>query len=148
MQFPAPPSSVALPSAPGVTGSVTDRRSISRIAISELAAIYRPQGSFRRNRVPVIDFNRFGLALHTPAPLALNQTLYLWFEGAAPAGTGRVVGVVHNCVSQDAGFRCGIRFRTDSRLQQQPERTRQLLIELEKRLQAGSGSSPVSAYSQ
>ena len=119
-----------------------DRRLAARIAIPELLVTCRPQGRFRRFKVPVIDFNRFGLAMQVSAPLSLDQYVHLWLDQTRDRPM-RLLGVVHNCVSHAAGYRCGVRFRNDLRPQHNPERIERELIALEMAL-AGMDPQPAA----
>ena len=66
--------------------------------------------------VQVLDFNRFGLAARCQRPLKVDQIVFLTLNDGEHF-LERVIGVVHNCLSVDDGYRCGIRFRTQSPLQ-------------------------------
>lgn len=89
---------------------IADRRSHRRFPAPTLGLSYRCRGSLRRVSVPAIDFNRHGLSMFTVAPLAPHQQVYLRLvHDGGPSAT--VVGVVHNCVRWDDGYRCGVRFR-------------------------------------
>ncbi|MDP6377263.1 MAG: hypothetical protein QF921_10125 [Pseudomonadales bacterium] len=46
-----------------------------------------------------------------------------------------IIGVVHNCVAREHGFRCGIQFRTDSSNQLDPVGIESELLALEIALQ-------------
>ena len=46
----------------------------------------------------------------------------------------RVIGVVHNCLVHNQGYRCGIRFRTESLLQFDRNHVEAALAELETAL--------------
>jgi len=110
-----------------------ERRSAPRYAIADLDLEFRLKGRWRRSGAIVLDFNRFGLAMQTDTPQRLNQYLFLQLRHRELSVSG-VVGVVHNCVQQADGYRCGIQFRPDLKFQSQAERVKKYLRELEARL--------------
>lgn len=93
-----------------------ERRVLPRFAGCGLSAYVRPRGSFSRLSVEIIDFNRHGAAVHVHQPLNSEQVVYLTLKHGG-THLPRLIGVVHNCVTLETGFRCGIRFRPQSDLQ-------------------------------
>ena len=111
--------------------SLHDRRSQPRYQGPGLCAQLRLKGQLSRTSVDVLDFNRHGLAVRSERPLPKDQIVFLSLDDGNQT-VERVVGVVHNCLDQDGGFRCGIRFRTQSSLQFDRELVEQHLRALER----------------
>jgi hypothetical protein len=95
-----------------------------------MVACVRLKGQLARVPVEVIDFNRHGLAIRCTRPLPKDSLVFLSLN-AGEQVLDRVVGVVHNCLGMDEGFRCGIRFRTQSDLQFDREMVEAQLATLE-----------------
>ena len=110
-----------------------ERRALPRYAGNGLTAYVRPKGRFSRLSVDVIDFNRHGAAIHVHQPLAAEQIVYLTLKHGMTR-LPRIIGVVHNCVTLESGFRCGIRFRVRSDLQFDSEMIESQLAALEAML--------------
>jgi len=98
---------------PETVPETTDRRSRPRFVGSSFRADLRLKGQFGRVAAEVLDFNRHGLAVAVDRPLSKDQLVFLKLSDGH-AHIARVVGVVHNCLNQPDGYRCGIRFRTQS----------------------------------
>jgi hypothetical protein len=65
----------------------------------------------------VLDFNRHGITIEVQRPIPVDKPLFVTLRYS---GLHReaIVGAAHNCrLIATATYRCGIRFRTDSRLQ-------------------------------
>ncbi len=113
--------------------SVHDRRSQPRFRGLHLTAQLRLKGQFGRTPVQVLDFNRHGLAVRSDRPLPKDQVVFLSLDDGQQT-LDRVIGVVHNCLDQDGGFRCGILFRTQSSLQFDREMVEKQLRVMERTL--------------
>jgi hypothetical protein len=107
-----------------------DRRIQPRFIASDLCAELRIKGQLGRLAIDVLDFNRHGLAIRLDQPIPKDQLVYLTLEIGEEA-LERVIGVVHNCLSQPRGFRCGILFRTQSGLQFDREQVEASLLRIE-----------------
>jgi hypothetical protein len=107
----------------------SDRRSLPRFIGRDLAVGLRQRGRLSRTPVTVLDFNRFGIAVLMREPLAKEKQIFLTLK-CGEVRLDNVIGVVHNCIAQHGGYRCGIQFRTRSELQfdkDQVERALRLL---------------------
>lgn len=83
-----------------------------------------------------IDFNRYGIAVHTDSPLDKDRVVYLNLQ-CGDLRLENLVGVVHNCVRQGSIFRSGIRFRTASELQHDKPHVEAVLSALERMMNSG-----------
>jgi hypothetical protein len=101
----------------------------------------RQRGQFGFLSADVLDFNRHGLAALVERPLPKDKVVFLNLH-CAGLRLREVVGVVHNCVAQGNGFRCGIRFRTQSHLQFDREDVEYALREIEGRM---AGPDPLAS---
>ena len=110
-----------------------ERRALPRLEGQDISAFVRLKGSFSRITVEVLDFNRHGAASHLHTPLPLQQVVFLTLKHGATQ-LERIIGVVHNCLDLKSGFRCGIRFRTQSELQFDKAATEDQLAALESHL--------------
>ena len=117
------------------TDPAQDRRSQPRFAPQTLSALLRLKGELGRTTVSVLDFNRHGLAIQCDRPLPKEARVFLSLDDGETQ-LERVIGVVHNCLALDGGYRCGIRFRTQSKLQFDREAVEASLEELEDRYSA------------
>jgi len=126
--------------------SLHDRRSEPRYHGSGLCAQLRLKGQLGWSSVEVLDFNRYGLAVRSDRPLPKDQIVFLSLDDGEQA-LERVIGVVHNCLILDVGYRCGIRFRTQSSLQFDREIVEKRLRALERAL-AGRSLAGQSAAGQ
>lgn len=113
-------------------GDVSDRRGVPRYQSEALTVQLRRRGSLRRVIAETLDFNRFGVAVLAARPLSLDGVIYVEMSYPEQDRSLSVVGVVHNCVKQGDQFRCGIRFRPQSSLQQHPDRIEPELLALER----------------
>ena len=114
-----------------------DRRSQPRFRSDLLVAHVRLKGQLNRVPVEVLDFNRHGLAVRIERPMPKDQLVFLSLDTDQISVT-RVIGVVHNCLPHTSGYRCGIRFRTQSGLQFDRETVELQLASLEQHLAAGA----------
>lgn len=117
-----------------------ERRSQPRISGTTLVVRLRLKGKINRIPVQLMDFNRHGLGVVTDRPLPKDQLVYLTLEHPRPlpettVTLERVIGVVHNCLNHAEGYRCGIRFRTESALQFDRNHVEASLAEIERRLE-------------
>ncbi len=115
------------------TQPTRERRALPRYAGGEISAYVRRKGSFGRLSVEIVDFNRHGAAIQLHQPLPAEQVVYLTLRHGMTQ-LERIIGVVHNCVNVASGFRCGIRFRTQSDQQFDRLMIEGQLAELEARL--------------
>ncbi|MGE0622546.1 MAG: PilZ domain-containing protein [Pseudomonadales bacterium] len=113
--------------------SLHDRRSEPRYRGLRLCAQLRLKGQLSRSAVEVLDFNRYGLAVRSERPLPKDQIVFLSLDDGEQV-LDRVIGIVHNCLVQEGGYRCGIRFRTQSSLQFDRELVEMRLRSLERAL--------------
>lgn len=116
--------------------SLEDRRSRPRVDGTSIDVALRPRGRLGAIAAHAVDFNRYGTAVHTQAPLPKDQVVYLTLR-CGEVRVENVVGVVHNCVRQSGRYRSGILFRLSSDLQQDKQETRALLARLETMLLDG-----------
>ncbi len=119
-----------------------DRRQLPRLAADQLQVYIRQRHSFRRKRTTAVDFNRYGIAVMSPLPYRVDAPLVVELCHPRVLSDVKVAGVVHNCLQLEQGFRCGIRFRLQSRFQFDTEQIETYLRALEAEL---SGKAPSSA---
>ena len=112
----------------GLTNS--DRRSLPRLAGRDLEVGLRQRGRLIRTPVTVLDFNRFGIAVLVSEPLQKEKQIFLTLR-CGEIRLDNVIGVVHNCIAQREGYRCGIQFRTRSDLQFDKDQVEHTLLMLE-----------------
>ncbi len=93
-----------------------ERRSNSRFPGQGLYVGVRRKGRLHRLDAAAQDFNRHGVAILLDQPLPKDTTVYLTLA-CGDLRIDQIIGVVHNCISQRNGYRCGIQFRTQSSLQ-------------------------------
>lgn len=110
-----------------------ERRALPRLEGQKISAFVRLKGSFSRLSVEVLDFNRHGAAIHLHSPLPREQVVFLTLK-CGTTQLQRIIGVVHNCLDLKSGYRCGIRFRTQSELQFDKAAIEDQLAALERRL--------------
>jgi hypothetical protein len=110
-----------------------ERRLHPRFPSEALSARVRLKGQFNQTQVDVLDFNRFGLAISIDRPLPKDQVVFIALDDGQTS-LPRVIGVVHNCLAQVPGYRCGILFRTQSGLQFDRELVEAQLGRIEMRL--------------
>ncbi|WP_323751114.1 PilZ domain-containing protein [Marinobacter sp.] len=96
-----------------MTKNFTDRRIKDRFQTSCLTVQLREQGFFKRGKpsiaVSCLDFNRYGMAVLCPRPLARGARLLLEIEGKyiyEPHVKARVV----TCSPYQTGFRVSLQF--------------------------------------
>jgi hypothetical protein len=94
----------------------SERRSLPRFEGRNMEVGLRQRGRFTRSSATVIDFNRHGVALLSREPLQKEKQIFLSLR-CGEVFLDNVIGVVHNCIPQADGYRCGIQFRTRSNLQ-------------------------------
>lgn len=113
------------------TPSALERRKTSRLHLDGVHVLVRRKGRLARMMGIVVDFNRYGLAIVTDQPLNKEAVVYLSIV-SAETRIDNIVGVVHNCVTSESAYRCGIQFRTGSPLQDERNLTEQRLKQLEQ----------------
>ena len=123
--------------------SALERRHQPRYRATDLRAQLRLKGHFGRVGNSVVDFNRFGLAIRLQQPLPKQQIVYLSLE-IGEMVIERVIGVVHNCLADPEGYRCGILFRTASDMQFDREMVESDLEQLEQLILANKAGQPLA----
>ena len=93
-----------------------ERRNLPRYDGQDLEVSIRPQGRLTRHGGRPQDFNRHGFALIVDQQITKDAQVFvqLAFEEVR---LDNVVGIVHNCIKVETGYRVGIQFRTRSDLQ-------------------------------
>ncbi len=119
---------------PQITES--DRRSLPRFSTVDVEVRIRPRGQLTHMPARLIDFNRYGVALLLAEPLPKDKKVFVHLE-CGNACLDDVVGVVHNSLRHEDGYRCGIRFRTQSDAQFDRQAVEQKLIEIEGMIASG-----------
>lgn len=109
-------SNISSPAQAGPEAANAERRALPRLPGQQISAFVRRKGSFNRLSVEVLDFNRHGAAIQLHTPLPREQVVFLTLK-LGSTQLERIIGVVHNCLDLKSGYRCGIRFRTQSDLQ-------------------------------
>ncbi len=122
---------------------IQDRRTFPRFTGDNLEVGVRQRGRLGRVSGSVLDFNRFCIALLMAQPLPKDQEVFVTLRYGKNR-VDNVIGVVHTCFALDSGFRCGIQFRTQSRLQFDKDLVETALLRLEMGFTA-STPSPDSA---
>jgi len=107
-----------------------ERRAHPRYNAHDLIVHVRKVGRWVSLEGISVDFNRHGLALLIDQPLAQNTRVFVSLARGSLV-IRDIVGIVHNCMGHAGGFRCGIRFRTDSNRQFDAETVNQRLTNLE-----------------
>ena len=85
----------------------------------------------------VLDFNRHGITIELTQRLPMHKPLFVNLRYGR-FDTEAIVATAHNCHALDAGhgYRCGIRFRTESDLQLDREEVELALQKVEADLAA------------
>ncbi len=110
-----------------------DRRKTRRVDGSRIEVALRPRGRLGALPAMAVDFSRYGIAVHIDQPLPKDRPVYLSLR-CDELRVDNLVGIVHNCVRQGQRFRCGIRFRPSSELQQDRVEVELALERLERTL--------------
>ncbi|MFT7654588.1 MAG: hypothetical protein ACI9ON_001155 [Limisphaerales bacterium] len=108
-----------------------ERRRHKRFDVDGIIVSVRRKGRLAHLIGAAQDFNRHGIGLVIDQPLGKDTLVYLSIRSAY-AKIDNIIGIVHNCISQEAGYRCGIQFRTHSPLQHDRREIEKLLGELEQ----------------
>jgi hypothetical protein len=124
------------------TPSQAERRQTARYEATGLSVLVRPKGKLTTLDARALDFNRYGIAVHTSQPLTREQPVYLSL-GLGDVRVNQLVGIVHNCVRQGERYRCGIRFRLSSGLQRDRQLTERRLSCLEAAVLAALRSTAI-----
>ncbi|MEM9620401.1 MAG: PilZ domain-containing protein [Pseudomonadota bacterium] len=122
--------------------ALAERRSKPRIPTESLVVSVRRKGRINRLVGLAINFNRYGVAIVLDQPLNKDSTVYLALSHG-DTHVDELIGVVHNCISQDQGYRCGIQFRTQSPMQFDREMVESRLRQLEARFSAHTSLTEV-----
>ena len=112
--------------------ALAERRLEPRYPADGLVVSVRKKGRLVRMQGLAADFNRHGIALLLNQPLGKDVQVYVTLA-CGDTVVHNVVGIVHNCVSMQDRFRCGIQFRTASDRQVAPAETKTGLEVLEAR---------------
>ena len=115
--------------------ALAERRAGPRFRSDGLLVGVRVKGRFGRLDGVAADFNRYGVAFVLDQPLPKDKLVYVTLANGS-VRIENVVGVVHNCVAQTQGFRCGVQFRTNSELQFDVHLVERALKILEARFKA------------
>ena len=94
----------------------SERRSFPQFATRDVTVYVRPRGQIAQLPAELVDFNHHGVAMMLTVPLSKDKEVFLHLA-CGDIKLDDVVGVVHNCVRQGDSYRCGVRFRTQSRAQ-------------------------------
>lgn len=113
-----------------------NRRTAPRLEVDQLLVSVRRKGHLTRLIGMAVDFNRHGIALLVDQPICKDTKLYLKLQ-SPEINIDNVIGVVHNCVPMDNGYRCGIQFRTGSALQNDQRNVEESLSTMESYLAGG-----------
>ncbi len=108
--------------------ALAERRLKDRYPADGLVVSVRKKGGLLHLQGLATDFNRYGIALVLNQALAKDSKVYISL-GFGDTQIQNVVGVVHNCVALQAGYRCGIQFRTAQQSEQMETNVRLQLLE-------------------
>ncbi len=120
-----------------------DRRTRQRFEGHDLEVGLRQRGRLSHTPATVLDFNRFGIAVLVCEPLEKEKQIFLTLR-CGELHLDNVIGVVHNCIAQRDGYRCGIQFRTRSDLQFDKDQVENALALLEAGLGYSAEDLPTS----
>lgn len=120
-----------------------DRRSLPRFSTVDVEVSVRPRGQLTHMPARLVDFNRYGVAILLAEPLPKDKKVFVRLT-CGNTCLDDVVGVVHNNLQYEDGYRCGIRFRTQSNAQFDRQAVEQKLIEIEGMI-ASSGLDEIIA---
>ncbi len=112
--------------------ALADRRSKPRFPTEGLVVAVRRKGRLHRLEGLATNFNRHGVAIVLDQPIPKETTVYVTLSNG-DTRVDEVIGVVHNCIAQQHGYRCGIQFRTQSAMQFDQELVEATLRLLEAR---------------
>ena len=118
-----------------------EKRSTARYSSDGLVVQIRRKGRITHLDGLASDFNAFGLAVVLDQPLTQDSTVFLTLMCGSTKITD-VVAVVHNCVSLEHGYRCGLQFRTNSGLQSDCRETEKQLRIMESRFKVMGHTHP------
>ena len=119
-----------------------DRRALPRVPVSGMTATLRVSGHFGSQEAAVVEFNRESVTLLLIEPIRSSRPIYVSLC-KPPLRLDGIVGAIHNLrPSESGGYRCGVQFRTTSRLQFDREATESALLQLERSL--APDDNPVS----
>ena len=108
--------------------ALAERRLKDRYPADGLVVSVRKKGGLLHLQGLATDFNRHGIALLLNQALAKDSKVYISL-GFGDTQIQNVVGIVHNCVALQAGYRCGIQFRTAQQSEQLEINVRLQLLE-------------------
>jgi hypothetical protein len=108
--------------------ALAERRLKDRYPADGLVVSVRKKGGLLHLQALATDFNRHGIALLLNQALDKDSKVYISL-GFGDTQVQNVVGIVHNCVALQAGYRCGIQFRTAQQSEQLETNMRLQLLE-------------------
>ena len=108
-----------------------ERRALPRLPAEHMLVRVRRKGRIGRIEGIAKDYNRHGIGLVLDKPIPKDTTVYISMASGGQR-LENVIGVVHNCLAVDGGYRCGIQFRTTSHLQMDRCAIEQALTQLEQ----------------
>jgi hypothetical protein len=108
--------------------ALAERRLKERYPADGLVVSVRKKGGLLNLQALATDFNRHGIALLLNQALAKDSKVYISL-GFGDTQIQNVVGIVHNCVALQAGYRCGIQFRTAQQTEQMETNVRLQMLE-------------------
>ncbi len=112
-----------------------ERRALPRLPAEHMLVRVRRKGRIGRIEGVAQDYNRHGIGLVLDKPFPKDTTVYITMV-SGDKRLENVIGVVHNCLEVDGGYRCGIQFRTTSHLQMDRRAVEQALAQFEQILAA------------
>jgi hypothetical protein len=108
----------------------SDRRSFPRFSNQDVEITVRPRGQLTQMPARLVDFNRHGVAVLLAVPLPKDKKVFIHLA-CGDICLDDVVGVVHNSLRHTDGYRCGIRFRTQSSRQFDRQMVERMLAQIE-----------------
>jgi len=120
--------------------ALAERRLNLRYPADGLVVSVRKKGGLLHLQGLATDFNRHGIALLLNQALGKDSKVFISL-GLGDIQIQNVVGIVHNCVALQEGYRCGIQFRTASNQQMEQTETNMRLRKLEEQFAAADAST-------
>ena len=120
--------------------ALAERRLKARYPADGLVVSVRKKGGLLHLQGLATDFNRYGIALLLKQALGKDSKVFISL-GIGETQVHNVVGIVHNCVALNEGYRCGIQFRTASNQQMERSETNLRLRKLEEQFIAAEATT-------